>query len=47
MLHTNMRVWGPGPVIAGAVPKFNRPDTSCGLQEDENTGRFPSACNEE
>jgi len=26
MLHTNMQVWGLGPVVAGAVPKFNRPD---------------------
>jgi hypothetical protein len=44
-----MHLWGPGPVIAGAVPKFNRPRMICGLQESKDSGRlfFFAAVNEE
>jgi hypothetical protein len=34
-----MRVWGPGPVIADAVPKFNR-YRRAGLQEEEGIAGF-------
>src|SRR2546430_2189330 len=38
VLHTNMRVWGPGPLIAVAWPKLNPRSAAAGSHDNKNLG---------